>query len=150
MSLSNGNFDGITLCGSRTYSISPLSHTFLDLTSDILTLQSIDPNEATLSPITITMTVVLDDYPLVSAATATFTIEVVDYCASTILSFNPAVTDMQALVSQGPIIQTVTAIDSASSTYGAADGVSHCGARSYTISPLSYTFLDLTAGTLTL
>ena len=96
------------------------------------------------------MTVILDDYPLVSAATATFTIEIVDYCASTILSFNSAVTDMQALVSQGPIIQTVTAIDSASLIYGAGDGVSFCGGRSYTISPTSYTFLSLASDTLTL
>ena len=97
-----------------------------------------------------TITATLDNYPLVAAASSTFTIEVVDYCVSTVLSFNPVVADMQALVSQGSILQTVTVIDSASSTYGAADGVSHCGARSYTISPLSYTFLDLTASTLTL
>ena len=44
----------------------------------------------------------------------------------------------------------MTAIDSASLTYGAGDGVSFCGGRSYTISPTSYTFMSLASDTLNL
>ena len=55
-----GAADGVTFCGSRSYSISPNTYTFLDFTSGILTLQSIDPTDATPSPITITITATLD------------------------------------------------------------------------------------------
>ena len=87
---------GTTLCGPRTYSISPSSLNFFDVTADTLTLLSTDPTEAT-SPLSITITATLVNYPLVPAATSTFTVELVDYCASTTLSLN-SITDMQAFV----------------------------------------------------
>ena len=96
------------------------------------------------------MSVTLVNYPSVTAATATFTIEIVDYCAITTLSFDPLVTNMLAYISLGSDTQTVNAIDTASTTYGAADGVTFCGPRSYSISPSTYTFLGLTSNTLTL
>ena len=100
-SLTNGNMDGVTLCGPRSYSISPTSYSFLDLTTDTLTLQSVDPAEATSSPIIITVSATLDNYPLITASSQTFTIEIIDLCATTSLDFNPFVTDMQATVHQG-------------------------------------------------
>ena len=91
-----GAMDGITLCGPRSYTVTPASLIFLDLTANTLTLLSTDPTEAT-SPLSITITATLVNYPLVPAATSTFTVEVVDYCASTTLSLN-SITDMQAFV----------------------------------------------------
>ena len=95
-----GNADGFTLCGPRTYSIAPSSYTFLSITGDVLTLQSTDPAEATASPITITISAELDSYPSVSAAVQTFTIEILDHCDTTTLSFDSAVSDMFAYVEQ--------------------------------------------------
>ena len=69
-----GNNDGQTLCGPRSYSISPTTHSFLSLVGDTLTLVSIDPSEHTSSPIVITMRVTLDNYSMVSADTQAFTI----------------------------------------------------------------------------
>ena len=69
-----GNNDGQTLCGPRSYSFSPTTHSFLSLTGDTLTLVSTDPSENTTSPITITMSVTLDNYSMVPAATQTFTV----------------------------------------------------------------------------
>ena len=54
-STSYGNGDGFTLCGPRTYSISPGTYSFLTLSGDVLTLASTDPTEATHSPISITI-----------------------------------------------------------------------------------------------
>ena len=42
------------------------------------------------------------------------------------------------------------ATDTASATYGSGDGVTFCGARSYTISPTTYSFLSLTGDVLSL
>ena len=100
-SIGYGNMDGVTLCGPRSYTISPTSYSFLDLTTDTLTLQSVDPAEATSSPIIITVSATLDNYPLISASSQTFTIEIIDLCATTSLDFNPLVTDMQATIHQG-------------------------------------------------
>ena len=63
-----GNNDGVTLCGTRSYTISPPTHSFLTLSGDVLTLQSTDSAEATSSPITITISAVLDDYPAIPAS----------------------------------------------------------------------------------
>ena len=60
-----GNNDGMTLCGTRLYTILPTTHSFLTLSGDVLTLQSTDPSEATTSPIIITIEAVLDDYPAI-------------------------------------------------------------------------------------
>ena len=46
--------DGLTLCGARSYSISSTTYSFLDLTSDTLTLTSIDPADAT-TPLSVTI-----------------------------------------------------------------------------------------------
>ena len=75
-----GTMDGFSLCGPRSYSISPTTHSFLSLLGDTLTLQSTDPSEATASPITITIESNLDDYPAVPAAVETFVIEIIDLC----------------------------------------------------------------------
>ena len=95
-----GLMDGTTLCGPRTYSIGPTSYSFFSLSVDILTLISTDPIEAT-SPLSITITATLDNYPLVSVATSTFTVELVDYCTSTTLNFDTAVINMQAFINLG-------------------------------------------------
>ena len=57
---------------------------------------------------------------------------------------------MQAILGEGAITQTIVAIDTDSLNNGNMDGTTLCGLRSYTISPTSYSFLDLTANTLTL
>ena len=72
VSSSNGLADGVTFCGSRSISISPSSYTFLDFTSATLTLLSTDFTEAT-SPITITISATIDNYPSV-IATQKFTV----------------------------------------------------------------------------
>ena len=98
-----GNNDGVTLCGTRSYSISPTTHSFLTLSGDTLTLQSVDPAEATTSPITITISATLDSYTSIPAAVQTFYIEIMDHCDTTTLSFDPALTDMLAYVNQGAV-----------------------------------------------
>ena len=60
--------DGFTFCGPRSYSITSPGYSALVLTLDILTLQSIDILEATPSPITITITAILNDYSSVTSA----------------------------------------------------------------------------------
>ena len=57
---------------------------------------------------------------------------------------------MEAIVGEGAITQTIVATDIDSLNYGNMDGTTLCGPRSYTISPASYSFLDLTTDTLTL
>ena len=96
-----GNLDGVTLCGSRTYTITPTTNSFLDLSGKVLTLQSTDTSEATVSPITITISAVLDNYVDRPAATQTFTIEIIDRCDTTEIDFSPTVNDMVAYVDQG-------------------------------------------------
>ena len=73
-----GNNDGVSFCGFRSYSISPTTHSFLTLSGDVLTLQSNDRLEATTSPITITISAKLDDYPDIPAAVDTFSIELLN------------------------------------------------------------------------
>ena len=90
-SINYGTMDGTTFCGPRTYTISPTSNSFFSLTTEILTLQSTNPTEITTGPITITITATLDNYPLIPAASSTFTIEILDYCTNTVLSFSTTV-----------------------------------------------------------
>ena len=55
---SGGN--GLTICGPRSYSISPSTNTFLSLIGDdILQLESKDLNDFTASPLSITITAAL-------------------------------------------------------------------------------------------
>ena len=95
---SYGNLDGFTLCGSRSYSISPTSYSFLSLAGDVLSLVSTNPAEKTTSPITITISAQLDSYPTIPAVQQTFTIQILDHCDSTTLSFTPVVSNMIAYV----------------------------------------------------
>ena len=44
-----GNGDGFTLCGTRTYTISPTTYPLLTISGDVLALVSTDPAEATKS-----------------------------------------------------------------------------------------------------
>ena len=74
-SWTNGDGDGFTFCGPRSYSIAPTTYSFLTLTDNVLTLQSTDPAEATTSPITITIRATLDYYPGIPAAVQTFDIQ---------------------------------------------------------------------------
>ena len=67
-SASYGALDGFTLCGPRTYTISPSTYPFLTISGDVLTLVSTDPAEATTSPISITISATLDDYPAIPAS----------------------------------------------------------------------------------
>ena len=91
----------IFLSHHKLFKTTTTTHSFLTLSSDILTLQSTDPAEATSSPITITISVKLDNYPDIPAAVQTFQIEIVDHCDTTTLSFDHAVTDMLAYVNLG-------------------------------------------------
>ena len=93
-----GNGDGVTLCGARRYTISPTTYPFLSITGDVLTLVSTDPSEATASPITITLSATLDNYPSILDAVQTLSIEILDHCDTTTLNLNPAVTNMLAYV----------------------------------------------------
>ena len=98
-SASYGNLDGFTLCGSRSYTISPTSYTYLSLAGDVLSLESTNTAEKTISPITITISAQLASYPTIPAVQQTFTIEILDHCDSTTLSsFTPVVSDMLAYV----------------------------------------------------
>ena len=54
-----GNLDGFTLCGARTYTISPTTYPFLTISGNELTLVSTDPTEATASPISISISATL-------------------------------------------------------------------------------------------
>ena len=139
-----------TLCGPLSYTISAASFPVLsiDNASGILTLESNDPTMVISPAETITISASLDDYPSIPAAAQTFNIEVVDSCATTMITITSSVVDMQALVSQGPAVQIVTATDSASVTFGGVPAL--CGPISYTISPTSYITLSLASDTLTL
>ena len=101
------------------------------------------------APITITVTATLDDYVAVTAATATFSVEILNPCLSTVLSFSPTISDMIAYMDQGASSQTLLAVDTESQANG-GDGVTFCGARSYAINPSTYSPLTLTSDTLTL
>ena len=61
-----GNGDGFTLCGTRTYTISPTTYPLLTISGDVLALVSTDPAEATSSPIAITISATLDNYVLIA------------------------------------------------------------------------------------
>lgn len=62
-----------------------------------------------------------------------FDVVFINPCLSTTVNFAPAVADMVAFVNTGPEVQTVLATDSSSTAYGNGDGVTLCGARTYTI-----------------
>ena len=64
-SLTFGTFDGISFCGSRTYSITSSTHAFISLTVDVLTIASNDPIDADNTPVYVTVSAVLDDYPAI-------------------------------------------------------------------------------------
>ena len=145
MSTSNGNNDGVTFCGLRTYTISPNNLTFLTLTSDTVTLVTSDTNDAAATPSTITVTATLINYPEVTI-TDTFTVTIIDPCLLTILSFYPTVADMIATINSGADSQTLIAFDTVSQANGGS--VAYCGARLYTISTFSP--LTLVSDTLTL
>ena len=98
---SAGLGDGVTLCGARSYSISPTIYPFLSLNMATMTLVSTDTADITLSPVTITVTSTLDDYPSVPPVTASFSVEILDPCLSTVLNFDPAVNDMVATLNEG-------------------------------------------------
>ena len=93
-----GNGDGFTFCGPRTYAILPTTYPFLTISGDVLTLESADRTEATPSPITISISATLDDYASILAVSQSFQIEIIDRCDTTVLSFNPVVTNMLAYV----------------------------------------------------
>lgn len=73
-----GNGDGFTLCGSRSYTITPSYPSILSLSSgNTLVLSTDDISEVTAAPISITISASLDDYPWIPAVQSTFTIEIV-------------------------------------------------------------------------
>ena len=115
-----------------------------------MTLQSTDPSEKTSTPIAIAISATLDSYPAIALASQTFTIEIMDLCDTTTLSFDPSVADMLAYVNSPAATQTILATDSVSLTNGNLDGVCHCGPRTYSISPSSPSALGLSGDTLTL
>lgn len=74
-STSFGNGDGFTLCGARTYSLSP-SFSYFTVSGDTLTLQSNDPAHA-VGLQTVTVSANLVNYPAISPATFVMQIEIV-------------------------------------------------------------------------
>ena len=100
---------------------------------------------------TVTATIPIETSPGVDMSEAfSFQITVVDSCETTTLNFDPAVANMLAYVNLGADTQTVLATDTASATYGNLDGFTLCGARTYTISPSTYSFLTISGDELTL
>ena len=81
-STSYGTMDGVSFCGTRSYSISPTTYSFLSLSSDKLTLQSTNPADATTNPIIITISATLDNYSAIPASVESFEIEIIDLCRS--------------------------------------------------------------------
>ena len=68
--------DGVAACcGPISYSISPSSYSVLSLLSNTLTLFSNDPAEV-ISPQIITISAKLDNYLGITAASQTFTVEI--------------------------------------------------------------------------
>lgn len=74
-------------CGSRTYTLSP-AHLFLTKSGDTLTLTSVDPAQAGIYQVTLTIELV--DYPTVPALTKTF--EAAVYCQILTLTFDLGLT----------------------------------------------------------
>ena len=64
--------DGLTFCGTRTYTISPATYPFLTISGNVLTLVSTIPEEATSNPVPITIRATLDNYVSVASAEWTF------------------------------------------------------------------------------
>ena len=73
----------------------------------------------------------------------TFTVEIMDPCRTSIISFEPAIENMDFTIGQSNAkTQTIIALDSAHSTYGAdINGNDLCGARKIEISPPDLAFL---------
>ena len=113
------------------------------MTTATLTLVSTDMAEITLNPELITVTVILDSYPSVTPVIATFTVEILDPCLSTVLAFDPAIVNMEITVNAGAVTQDITATDT-------MIDVTLCGPLSYYISPTINSFLNLTSDILTL
>ena len=103
-SSANGNSDGVSFCGPRAYSIDATSPPVLGLTGNTLSLVSTDPADVTISPISITITAKLVNYPSITS-TLNFLIEVEDLCESTLLTFAP-VSDMIAYVNSVTTTET--------------------------------------------
>ena len=97
-STSYGLGDGFTFCGTRSYTITPTTYSFLTISGDVLTLVSTNPAEVTAGPVSIAISATLDNYPSIAAASQPFTIEIQDHCLTTTLNFDPVVTNMLAYV----------------------------------------------------
>ena len=116
-SLTNGNMDGVSLCGPRTYSISPSSSSILGLSGDTLTLLSTDPADVTTSPISITIRAGLLNYPNVAPKLETFNIEIrnsADPCESMVItaeSISDVTLDASEFVEEDVISVTVPFTD---------------------------------------
>ena len=77
-----GARDGVTLCGPRTYTIAPATYSFLDLIGDTLILQSTNPSDATVIPITINIEAKLVNYPAVTSAPGSFQVDIIQLTCS--------------------------------------------------------------------
>ena len=109
----------MTLCGPRTYTISPSNLTFLSLSDNVLELKSSDQNDFTANPISITVQAVLSDYPSVSVDT-NFSVEIADPCQTSTIKFELLIDYITYLIGNTAIEQELVATDSASQDFGPA------------------------------
>ena len=99
-SIDYGAQDGYDLCGPRTYTVSAVYTEFWSLSGDTISLLATRPGLASINPYMLTVSVTLDNYPDIDAATMNIDVFIEDYCTSTILSFDPAPVDMQININQ--------------------------------------------------
>ena len=102
-----GNQDGYSLCGARSYSITPATYAFLSLSGNQITLQSSDVSDVTSAgPLPISVSVSLVNYTSRPAVSQSFTVEV--RCAVLFLSWltlPPETTEHTLLVDEIPAIR---------------------------------------------
>ena len=135
--------DGLTLCGARTYSITPFDLSFLSLSDDNLELQSSDQGDFTASPISITVTAELTDYPSVTVD-ASFSVQIADPCRTSTINFELTNDHITYLIGDTAIEQELVASDSASQNFGQSQDVSNlCGPIFFTLDPDRGTPLQL-------
>ena len=133
VSLSEGNQDGETFCGTRSYAIVGTPPAFVSLVGDQLTAVSTDPSHH--GSHTVTISVTLDSYTSITE-NVDIVIVVTDLCVSTSIDWRhpgSLYADMSIGVDLGSQSQTLKAIDTTSLTMGNLDGVTYCGTRTYAV-----------------
>ena len=86
-SSSNGNNDGLTYCGARTYSFSP-AQTWLSISGNTITVASTSPADYSATAYSITMTTSLPAYSQVATTSVVFTV-MINNCVVTSITKSP-------------------------------------------------------------